>query len=280
RSDWGQLNHNYLGFPEGISIVELGERGREQAERYGARIFDTQVASVIQDDHGFVTTAAGMTHHSRGVILATGVTDRWVEFPGFHDYIGKTMHWCIVCDGFEMQRKRVLVVGNDAHAAELAIQMLGFNVADVTVLTNSGALGLQPATVQELHDRGIRLIVDRLVDATARKKGFFRSVRLEGGEEIELDHLFSAQGAEPNTELARALGVELNAEGYIKVDTEAKTSVPGVYAAGDVTRLFSHQVLTAAHEGGTAASALNHALYQQDNEAFQAGRVAIGAVTS
>lgn len=277
RSDWGQLNHNYLGFPDGISIVELGKRGREQAERYGARFFTTQVASVVQDDHGFVTSAGGMTHHSRGVILATGVTDRWVEFPEYQDYIGKTMHWCITCDGFEMQGKRVLVVGNDAHAAELAIQMLGFNPENVTVLTNNGALGLQPAMVQELHDRGIRLVVDRLVDATARKQGFFQSVRLEGGEDIELDHLFSAQGAEPNAELARALGVELNADGYIQVDTEAKTSVPGVYAAGDVTRLFSHQVLTAAHEGATAASALHHAMYLQDKEAFRAGRVAISA---
>jgi len=280
RSDWGQLNRNYLGFPDGISIVELGERGTEQAERYGARFFDTRVVSMAQDDHGFVSNAGGTAHHSRGVILATGVTDRWVEFPGYRDYIGKSMHWCIACDGFEMQGKRVVVVGNDAHGAELAIRMLGFDPEDVTVLTNSGALGLRPAMVQELQDRGIRLVVDRLVDATARKKGYFQSVRLEGGEHIELDHLFSAQGAEPNTELARSLGVELNNEGYIKVDTEARTSVPGVYAAGDVTRLFSHQVLTAAHEGATAASALDHAMYLQDKEAFRAGRVAIGGDTT
>ncbi len=279
RSDWGQLNHNYLGFPDGIDIVELGIRGRKQAERFGARMIDARVASVVQDDHGFVVNAGGMTHHSRGVILATGVTDRWVEFPKYQEFIGKTMHWCIACDGYEMQHQRVLVVGNDEHAAEMAIQMLGFRPREVMVLTNNGALGLRPATVQELHDRGIRLVVDRLVDARAKEKGHFQSVRLEGGEEIELDHLFSAQGAEPNTELARSLGVDLTSDGYIKVDTEAKTSIPGVYAAGDVTRLFSHQVLTAAHEGATAASALHYAMYLQDKEAFRAGRVAIGQNT-
>jgi len=70
----------------------------------------------------------------------------------------------------------------------------------------------------------------------------------------------------------RALGVELTSTGYIKVDTETKTSVPGVYAAGDVTRLFSHQVVTAVHEGATAATALDHGLYQQDQAALRAGR--------
>ena len=276
RSDWGQLNHNYLGFPDGITVVELGKRGRRQAERFGAHFFDARVASVMQEDHGFVINAEDTTHHARGVILATGVTDRWVEFPGYEEFIGKTMHWCIACDGYEMQGQRVLVVGNDEHTSELAIQMLDFRPKEVTVLTNVGSLGMRPSTVAKLHDRGIRLVVDCIVDACARSEGCFESVRLEGGEEIELDHLFSAQGAEPNTELARSLGVELTDKGYIKVDTEAKTNIAGIYGAGDVTRLFSHQVLTAAHEGGTAATALNFALYQQDNEAFRAKHVARG----
>lgn len=102
----------------------------------------------------------------------------------------------------------------------------------------------------------------RLVGARPRALGEFASVLLAGGGEIETDHVFGAQGAVPNADLARALGVTLTDEGYIKVDTEAKTSVPNVYAAGDVTRLFSHQVATAAHEGATAA--LSHTLFQRD----------------
>lgn len=276
RSDWGQINHNYLGFPEGITIVELCTRGRTQAERFGVRIYDAVVESVVQDEHGFNVTAAGMVHHARGLILATGVKDNWVQFPGSEDFIGKTMHWCITCDGYEMQGQRVLVVGNDEQTAELALQLLSFKPTSVTVLTNNGAVGLRPATIQALHDRGIRLVVDRIVEAKARAKGCFAAVLLERGEELGLDHLFSAQGAEPNTALARSLGVDLTSEGYIKVDTEAKTNVAGVYAAGDVTRLFSHQVLTAAHEGATAAIALTYALYQQDTEAFRAQQRAIG----
>jgi thioredoxin reductase len=90
------------------------------------------------------------------------------------------------------------------------------------------------------------------------------SLRLEDGRELPADHLFSHQGATPRTALARSLGVELSGGGYIKGDTEQRTSEPFVYAAGDCTRLFAHQVVTAAHEGATAAQTLNYDLFQAD----------------
>lgn len=195
------------------------------------------------------------------MILATGVTDRWPAFPGHEAYIGRSMHWCPVCDGPEMRGKRVLVVGNDDGAAELAIQLLRY-AGRVTLLTNDDAPGLTPSAARALAARGIRPVVDRLAAVRATSPGYISAVSLEGGGELAVDHLFSALGAEPNTGPARGLGVELTAEGYVKVDTEDATSVPGVYAAGDVIRLFPHQVLTAAHEGGTAATALDHWLFE------------------
>jgi thioredoxin reductase (NADPH) len=275
RSDWGQINHNYLGFPDGISIIDLCARGRAQAERFGVRMHNTVVETVERHARGFRVTAAGKTHHGRGLILATGVMDKWVQFPGHEEYIGKTMHWCIACDGYEMRDQRVLVVGNDAQTGELALQMLGYRPKSVTVLTNNGAVGLKPELIHELHSHGIELVVDRIVEARAKSKGCFEAVLLETGSELLVDHLFSAQGAEPNSALARSLGLELTEGGYIDVDIEARTSVAGVYAAGDVTRLNAHQVLSAAHEGATAACSLIYALYEQDQEAFRAQPVIV-----
>ena len=83
--------------------------------------------------------------------------------------------------------------------------------------------------------------------------GMLASLRLEDGRDLPVEHLFSHQGATPQTALARSLGVELSGGGYIKGDTEQWTSEPFVYAAGDCTRLLAHQVVTAAHEGATAA---------------------------
>lgn len=271
RSDWQQTNHNYLGFPEGIAATELVTRGREQAERYGARFFDAEIASVTNEDGVFKAEApGGLTLLARAVVLATGVRDKWVEFPGYEEFIGRTIHWCIVCDGYEMQGKRVVVVGNDEHTAEMATQMLRFT-REVTIVTNTGSLGMRPETVEPLDQHQVRLIVGRIRGARPRQRGVLAAVSLEAGEEIEADHLFSVQWAEPNVALARALGVTIGSDGYVVVDTEGKTSVPGVYAAGDVTRLFAHQIVTAAHEGAAAANALNHFLFEQDEEAFQVG---------
>lgn len=273
RSDWRQMNYNYLGFPDGISIVDLCSRGRAQAERLGVLVIDAVVETVERGVGEFTVTSAGKTYHGRGLILATGVSDNWVKFPGHEQYIGKTMHWCITCDGYEMRDQRVLVVGNNADAGELALQMLHFDPRSVTLLTNGESIGLPPAQVDELNDYGIDIIVDRVIEARARARGCFEAVQLAGGGEILLDHLFSAQGAEPNTTLARSIGVELAEDGFIQVDAEAKTSVPLIYAAGDVTSLFSHQVLTAAHEGATAAAALAYDLYQTDKEAIRTRRL-------
>ena len=274
RSDYAQVNHNFLGFPKGIAAVDLSKRGREQAERFGVRFYEAEVARLRQTEGLFEAEApGGLTLHGRSVILATGVNDRWPEFPGYEEFVGRTMHWCIVCDGFEMQGKRVVVIGNDDEAAQTAAQMLRFTDR-VTVVTNDGSLGLAPETVERLDEHRIRLLVGRIAGATARdgEKGALATVRLEGGEEIEADHLFSVQGSEPNTALARSLGVRLTGGGYVEVDTEGKTSVPGVYAAGDMTRLFSHQIATAVHEGSAAANALNYYLFEKDEEAFRTAR--------
>ena len=263
RSDWVQVNHNFLGFPGGVSIIELGQRGREQAEQFGARIIKAEVTSLTQADGHFEAVVDSEVVRGRAVILATGVRDRWVEFPGYEEFIGRSMHSCIVCDGYEMRGQRVLIVGNDEHAAIVSIQMCRFTDR-ITLLIHPDAPPLPEPLRAELARSGIRCVIGVIATARAREPGYFEAVVLAGGEEIALDHLFSEQGAEPNVALARALDMALTDEGYIKVDTEARTSVPYIYAAGDVTRLFSHQVITAAHEGATAATTLAWDLFAQD----------------
>jgi thioredoxin reductase (NADPH) len=265
RSDWVQVNHNYLGFPDGISIVDLGKRGRTQAEQYGARFYETEATSISRLDGEFEVTAGQHKLCGRAVILATGVTDNWVEFPGYEEFIGRSMHWCIVCDGYEMQGQRVLVVGDDEHAAQVAMQMVRFT-NDVSLLVRMEAPEMDQRLRQALSARGIRVMSGEIATARAREPGVFAAVVLAGGEEIEVDHLFSEQGARPNVALAESIGIDLTDDGYIRVDTEGRTSMAAIYAAGDVTRLFSHQVVTAAHEGATAATSLAYDLFAAEND--------------
>jgi thioredoxin reductase (NADPH) len=273
RSDYPQVNHNYLGFPDGVAARELRARGTAQAERYGAQVCRSEVVAIRRTPDGFALEGSGgERYRARGVILATGVRDNWTRFPGFEAFIGRSLHWCIVCDGYEMRGKRVVVAGNDDEAATMAVQLRRFT-PDVTLVTNDGALGLTPEAADRLVRRKLPVVIGRVTCGKARPgaPGMLASLRLEDGRELPAEHLFSHQGATPQTALARSLGVALSGGGYITVDTEQRTSEPFIYAAGDCTRLLAHQVVTAAHEGATAAQTLNYDLFHADELQEAAG---------
>jgi thioredoxin reductase (NADPH) len=273
RSDYPQVNHNYLGFPEGVPARELRERGTAQARRYGARFCDSEVVAMRRGPGGFALEGSGGERcRVRGVILAMGVRDHWTRFPGFETFVGRSLHWCIVCDGYEMRGKRVVVAGNDDETAMMAMQMHRFT-PEVTLVTNDGALGLTPEAVDRLARRELPVVIGRIASGRAREgaPGMLASLRLEDGRELAAEHLFSHQGATPQTALARSLGVELSGGGYVTVDTEQRTGEPFVYAAGDCTRLLAHQIVTAAHEGATAAQTLNYDLFVADELQGESG---------
>jgi thioredoxin reductase (NADPH) len=268
RSDYPQVNHNFPGFPDGISARALCERATAQAERYGARFFGDAAVAVRRAPGGFaVEGPGGEACRARAVVLATGVRDNWTSFPGYEAFVGHSLHWCIVCDGYEMRGKRVVVAGNDDEAATTALQMRRFT-PEVTLVTNDPALGLAPAMADRLARRGLPVLVGRIASARAREgePGMLAALRLESGQEVPVEHLFSHQGAVPETALARSLGIALNAGGYVQTDTEQRTSQPFVYAAGDCTRLFAHQITAAAHEGATAAQTLHSDLFAADED--------------
>jgi thioredoxin reductase (NADPH) len=234
--------------------------------RYGAQFCDSEVVAIRRVAGGFAVEGAnGESCRARGVILATGVNDHWTRFPGFEAFVGRSLHWCIVCDGYEMRGKRVVVAGNDDEAATTALQLRRFT-PDVTLVTNDGALGLTPERADRLARHGLPVVIGRIAHGRARgdAPGMLACLELEDGRELPAEHLFSHQGATPQTALARSLGVALSPAGYVTVDTEQRTSQPGVYSAGDCTRLFAHQIATAAHEGATAAQTLNADLFAAD----------------
>lgn len=262
RSAFGQHNRNYLGFPDGIGIDELLARGREQVQRYpGARIRRGRVVAAAGDaDRGFALDLADGTRlTARTVVLATGVTDHFPRFPGWDGYVGRSLFWCITCDGYESRGRDVLVVGHTDAAAGEALQL--HSLTDrVRLLTNADTHAIAPELCRRLAGMGMEVVTDRIAEVEGAD-GQLRAVRTAGGRRLPLEMMFSLQGATPATELAEALGVELNDAGFVAVDTEQKTSCPGVYAAGDVAALHAHQVTTAVHEGAQAANAANYFLY-------------------
>lgn len=260
RSTWHQINHNYLGFPGGIAARELRARGREQLSEYAqVSVFDHKIDALRRDNGGFVATGQAGEWRGTAVIICTGVIDHYPHFDGWDDYVGRSMFWCITCDGYGCKDARVVVVGNTNAAASEALQLQRFT-KQLTVLSDSHECYIDDEFRRRLERHNIPLICDK-IDSAIGKDGQFEAICTKNGQRIELDQLFCQHGATPQTKLAEDVGVLLSREGYICVDSEQKTNVAGVYAAGDVTRLHSHQVTTAVHEGGQAASAANYYLY-------------------
>lgn len=266
RSTHHQVNHNYLGFPGGVPAVRLRELGRAQLAEYGhVTVADQPVVGCRSDDGAFVAEGPFGACQAPTIILATGVRDHYPEFPGWEGYVGRSMFWCITCDGYASKGKRVVVIGHDDNAAGEAVQLSRFT-HQLTLLTNQPEAEISPPFRARLERFGIPVVHDLLGEVEG-DDGRFSALTTRGGRRLELDAMFCTQGATPQVGLARSLGVRLAANGYIETDVEQRTSVPGVFAAGDVTRIHGHQVTTAVHEGATAASSANHHLYPPELKA-------------
>ncbi|MEU6767690.1 NAD(P)/FAD-dependent oxidoreductase [Streptomyces sp. NPDC046853] len=267
RSTHHQTNRNYLGFPDGIATTRLRELGVRQLAPYPhVRFARHHVTGLTGDAHqGFTVRAQGHHWRARTVVLATGVLDHFPHFPDWHTYVGRSMFWCIACDGYENRGRRILVVGHTDAAAGEAMQL--HSLTDrIVLLTNSRTNDISPRFSRRLAAAGVPVVHDRIKGAEGAD-GKLTAIVTRGGERLDLDALFSIQGATPETAVARGLGIRLNRHGYVDVDTEQCTSVAGVYAAGDITAPHSHQVSAAVHEGAQAASAANYFLYPPELKA-------------
>jgi thioredoxin reductase (NADPH) len=266
RSSFGQVNDNYLGFPEGISVSELRERGRKQAERFGAHFEDCTVHSIARDGPNFVAHTSNGEFQGRTVILCTGVCDIWPDIPDVLEYVGKSLFWCITCDGFRTLGKRMVIFGAKDDAAVTACQFLAYT-KDITFITSPGRLDCTDENVRNLEEQGIRMMEGDVAEVLGAPEEI-EAVRLKDGRVVEADIMFSYLGVLPNNRLALDLGVHCHRDGYIIVDEEGYTSVRGVFAAGDLSRMHTHQVIAAAHEGAEAAQTANYYLYAdyQKNE--------------
>jgi thioredoxin reductase (NADPH) len=260
RAAGHQINENYLGFPKGIKVRRLRELGRQQAARFGVEFCDCSVIAITKGDTCFMVECSGdMSFQGKQLIVATGVSDIWPAFPYVERYIGKSLFWCITCDGYKMQDRDVLLLGNTDEAAITALQFLRFT-NKLTMLAHPDYTTICPERLDDLKRNNIRLI-EAEITRVKGAAGSIDAVQLSNGEVLQPDVLFSLYGKIPNSQLVAGLGVMLNAEGYIEIDENQQTNVAGVFAAGDVTGAHAHQIACAVHEGAMAASAANYALY-------------------
>lgn len=254
-TDWVE---NYPGFPQGLSGAELGELMTRQAEEFGAviRTF-SPVSEIAQADDHFVLTSEGETFHADTVILATGAIPRKLGVPGEAEYTGRGVSWCATCDGALYRDKTVAVIGGGDAAVEEALFLTKF--AEKVYLIHRRDELRATKCIQErcFANEKVELVWSRVVGEIKGDGTKVSSVRLEStsGEpdlELALDGVFIFVGVHPASELIAGL-TDLSDTGFVRIDHDGRTSVPGLYAAGDVTDSELKQVITAAAKGASAA---------------------------
>lgn len=247
---------DFPGFPDGIMGPELMERMRKQTERFNVDIIDEKVVDVDFDKKPFTVKTSSKEFKGRTVIIAVGSSHKWLGIPSEEKFKGKGVSTCAVCDGFLYKDKEVAVVGGgDAAMREAAF--LSNICKKVYVIHRRDKLRAQKA-LQDLvmKKKNVEFIWNSEV------KEFIGNEELEAvklinnknNEEriLKLDGVFLAIGHKPNTEFLRGK-IEMDEKGYIVVRDRTKTSVEGVFAAGDVADKFYRQAVTAAALGCMAA---------------------------
>lgn len=250
---------NYPGFADGILGPDLMEAMQKQAEKFGAQILLNDVISVdFNGDLKAVTTDDGVTYAAKAVIVSTGSQVRKLGVPGEQEYSGRGVSYCATCDGFFFREKPIVVVGGGDSAFEEALFLTRFGSC-VTLIHRRDSFRASKIMVDRARKNSkINFVLDSVVCSVNGVDGDAQSVTVKNvktGEtqNIEASGIFVAIGHSPSTSFLDG-SLELNEDGTIAVQgASTRTSVPGVFAAGDVVDSVYRQAISAAGMGCRAA---------------------------
>jgi thioredoxin reductase (NADPH) len=249
---------NYPGFPEGILGPELMEKMKKQAERFGTRFEATEITRVDLLRRPFELWSDDTLYTADAVIIATGASAKWLDLPSEKTYQGRGVSACATCDGFFFRGVEVAVVGGGDTAMEEASFLTKY-ASKVHVVHRrdefrASKIMLDRAKGNPKIDFQLNVVVDEILGDGKGVTGVrLKSTKNGATVELPLKGVFMGIGHEPNTKIFKGQ-LEMNDVGYLKVKSPSTaTSIPGVFAAGDVSDPTYRQAVSAAGTGCTAA---------------------------
>ena len=254
--------HNCPGFPDGIAGTELLARLQAQAERYGVSVQSGRVTEIRRIESGFAAFAGDSEMRCRKILLATGIVDRQPKLPNVRQLIWRgQLRLCPICDAYEAAEREIAVMGPSAHAIPKLAFLRGYT--DRLLLLPLDERPLSPEQRDWLAHAGIQVCPSAV--AGLKIEGDSITVILANGAERKVEVLYPAMGADPRADLLASLGGVLNAEGCIETDAHQRTTVPGIYAAGDVVNELN-QIAVAAGHAAIAATHIHNTLREEDHQ--------------
>lgn len=260
---------NYPGFADGVPGMELAENLQKQAERFGAHIEYGEISEIRDEGDTKVVVVDGADVRAKAVLVATGSDYNKLGIPGEAEYYGRGVHYCATCDGAFYRDKRLVVVGGGNSGVQEAIFLTRFaSHIDLLVRSTIKASEVLKKDLQPFIDSGkITVHLQTSPTEIVATDGKVSSVAVTSNGEpgsIETDGVFVFIGLKPNTQFLQSTTIELDEVGLVKTDAELMTSMPGVFASGDVRSGATMQVASAVGEGATAA--LNIRKYLEELE--------------
>ncbi|MDP2807258.1 MAG: thioredoxin-disulfide reductase [bacterium] len=250
---------NYPGFPEGISGYELAQKMEQQTKKFGAGIISAQAETIVPEDkYQLIKLSDGTTIKSRALIIATGAFPKTLGVRGEKELLGKGVSYCAICDGAFFKNQPVAVLGGGDSAVQEAVYLAGL-ASKVTVIHRRNVLRAADS-IQK-----VAFVNDKIVFAWNKDILAIEGASLVTGvrimdkqtlkeEVVPVAGAFIYVGYQPSSDLVKDI-VKTDEQGYIITDDRMATSVPGIYACGDVRKKLVRQVSTAVGDAATAAIA-------------------------
>lgn len=257
---------NYPGFPEGINGMELATRMKEQAQRFGVGIRELEdVKSVDPSGEMISVETAKEVYQTRSLIVTPGSRVRELGVPGEKEFLGKGVSYCATCDGPLYRDRIVAVIGGGNAALEEALFLTKF-ASRVYLIHRRDKFRGEKYVVGELEKNDkVTFVMNSLPVSINGDKGVdsisIKNKETGKDELIEVEGVFIFVGVEPNTEFLRGV-VEMDEGGFIKTDVDMRTSVPTIFAAGDVRSGNVRQIAAACGEGTVAALSVRNLLVE------------------
>ncbi|MBI4175202.1 FAD-dependent oxidoreductase [Candidatus Berkelbacteria bacterium] len=249
---------NYPGFTA-IDGFDLVQKMKEQTEANGVQVQGGDVTAIRQDGGCFTLESSLGRYQAKSIILANGTLRRHLNLPKEQELTGKGIHYCATCDA-PLYKDRVIAIVGGGDASIKGANLAKRYSSKIYLIVRGDKLSGEPANLAALKGApNVAVLYETSVAAIVgdqKLEKIILSKEYQGSNELVIDGLFIEIGADPNNELAKQLGCELDEKSYVKVDNLMKTNVPGIFGAGDSTNFFGSfkQVITAAAQGAVAAT--------------------------
>lgn len=272
-TDWVD---NYPGFPKGISGLDLAQGLSDQAERFGADIRLGEVLKIEDEGKQKKLTTTDGDIYAKAVLIATGSDYKKLGIPGEQEYYARGVHYCATCDGAFYRDKKLVVIGGGNSAVQEAMFLTRF-ATHIDLLVRGDKMRASEILQEDLEEHKDKISVhfnvtsDEIIGNDEGKVVKVKGTDKVAGKpvEFETDGVFVFIGLLPNTGFLKDSAIELDDQGMIKTDLTLQTSMPGVFAAGDVRSGATMQIASATGEGATAALMMRKYLEDMQKHAMR-----------